>query len=64
VEQEQSNQVTYLRLRVQQGDGGVDTKLARFSNLIFKIKFIVFETVLLGCFLYVLYLVVKHEFGF
>jgi hypothetical protein len=39
-------------------------KLEKFSYRIFQIKFIVFESVLLGCFLFVLYLVVKHEFGF
>ena len=40
-----------------------EDKLAQFSYRIFQVKFIVFESVLLGCFLYVLYLVVKHEFG-
>jgi hypothetical protein len=39
-------------------------RLARFSYRIFQIKFIVFEAVLLACFLFVLYQVVKHEFGF
>ena len=41
-----------------------DDKLEKFSYGIFQIKFIVFESVLLGCFLYVLWQVVKHEFGF
>ena len=40
-----------------------EQKLAQFSYRIFQIKFIVFESVLLGCFLYVLWQVVKHEFG-
>ena len=41
-----------------------EDKLARFSYRIFQIMFVVFEAVLLGCFFYVLYLVVKREFGF
>ena len=40
-----------------------EDKLKQFSYRIFQIKFIVFESVLLVCFLYVLYLVVKHEVG-
>ena len=40
-----------------------DDKLAKFSYLIFQIKFMVFESVLLGCFLYVLWQVVKIECG-
>ncbi|MGA2593159.1 MAG: hypothetical protein ABSH32_24860 [Bryobacteraceae bacterium] len=41
-----------------------DGDLFRFTYRIFQVKFVVFECVLLGCFLYVLYLVVKHELGF
>jgi hypothetical protein len=41
-----------------------EEKLKQFSSRIFRIKFMVFEVVLLGCFLFVLYLVVKHELGF
>jgi hypothetical protein len=41
-----------------------DEKLEKFSYRIFQIKFIVFESVLLICFFYVLWQVVKHEFGF
>jgi hypothetical protein len=41
-----------------------DEKLAKFSFFIFQIKFIAFETVMLASFFFVLYLVVKHEFGF
>jgi hypothetical protein len=41
-----------------------EDKLKQFSYRIFQIKFIVFETVLLACFLFVLYQVVKREFGF
>ena len=36
---------------------------ANVSNRVFKIKFMAFEAVCLGSFFYVLYLVVKHEFG-
>ena len=39
-------------------------KLEKFSYRILQIKFIVFETVLLACFLFVVYVVVKREFGF
>lgn len=38
--------------------------LFRFTYRIFQVKLVVLECVMLGCFLYVLYLVVKHEFGF
>ena len=41
-----------------------EDKLAKFSYRIFQIKFVIFETVLLGCFLYVLYEVAKREFNF
>jgi hypothetical protein len=40
-----------------------ESKLGKFSRLIFQIKFVVFESVSLACFLYVLWLVVKHDFG-
>lgn len=40
-----------------------DDKLARFSYRIFQVKFIVFESVLLVCFFYVLWQVVKREIG-
>ena len=40
-----------------------EEKLKQFSNRVFKIKFMAFEAVCLGSFFYVLYLVVKHEFG-
>lgn len=38
-----------------------EDNLSQFSNRVFQIKFIAFEAVCLGSFLYVLYLVVKHE---
>lgn len=41
-----------------------DDKLAQFSYWIFLIKFVIFEAVMLGCFLYVLYHVARHELGF
>ena len=41
----------------------LNSKLEKFSYRIFQVKFVVFETVLLGCFLYVLWQVVRHEFG-
>ena len=40
-----------------------EDKLAKFSYRIFQIKFIIFESVLLLCFLYMLYEVVSHELG-
>jgi hypothetical protein len=40
-----------------------DDRLAQFSYRIFQVKFVVFEVVLLGCFIFVLYLVVRREFG-
>lgn len=38
-------------------------RLTEFSHRLAQIKFIIFELFCMGSFFYVLYLVVKHEFG-
>jgi hypothetical protein len=40
-----------------------EEKLEQFTLRIFQIKFVAFEVVCLASFFYVLYLVVKREFG-